>query len=318
MDIKENKSIRILHLGLMVDNPRHGFSLSLEKIALGGYAELSTGTPNFQYQALQLAREFKPTLIFLQLQSENLISAQIAYDLSALAFCMEFSGDIRHDLPAHYITTGSSFHLSTFSNLRDVKKARAMGLNSEWLEIGVEPERYRTWEDPLPAPPIVAHFNDYDHRFELSEYRRQVVQRLRQEFGDQFGVYGNFPGANGNFNHDQVLESKNYAGAKIALNVSHFCVERYSSDRLGRITATGGALALSHAYPLIEEMYIPGEHIATFADLDEMCAKIRHYLSNEEERLRMVKAAQKHCLANYTFDCMAQNVVNLFLKYSNK
>ena len=307
--------VRILNASLMIGGTDNGFTRAMQKVATNGYYEVSPATAGFQDVLLQTAKQVVPDIIFIQVQAPNAISPQTAYNLSQLGFCMEWSGDIRHDLPVHYVTLGESFHLTTFSNMRDVRKAREAGLKSDWLECGIDPFKFRKWEDASPTRPIVAHFNDYNGMFELSQYRRDIVNKLRAEFGSQFGVYGNFEGAQGNFNSDQIAEAKNYAAAKIAINCSHFCVERYSSDRLGRITMTGGALALTHEFPAIEEMYTPGKHLVTFSNLDDMCDKIRYYLSHEEERLQIVKAAQQHCFDNYSFDAMARRIVELYFQY---
>lgn len=300
----------------MIDAERHGFQLEVEKLATGGYAELNCGVSNFNERVVEAAKSLKPDIIFLQLQSDGL-TMQAAYELSTIGFTMQWNGDKRQTTPDYMIKLGQQLHLTLFSNGEDVLECKRLGIKADWLECGFEPERYRLWENPLPAPEIVAHFNCYNQMFPLSQYRRDIVERLRGEFGQRFGVYGTFPGANGSFNHSQVEESRNYAGAKIAINCSHFNCYKYSSDRLSRITGTGGALALSHEFPGLNEMY-PDGCIATFRDLDHLVDRCHYYLRNEEERRQMVAAAQKHALENYSFSKMAERIVQLYHEHKNK
>ena len=308
--------MRIFNVGLMCDDAGNGWTDAVKLRATGGYLQLRCGesVAEFNQKLLQMTLDFRPQLVILQIQAPNILYPDVLNQISRIAFVIEYSGDVRNGLPPHYIQTGNCISMSCFSNMRDVKLAREAGLKSEWVEIGYDPEKYKSWDVPASTE-VVAHFNDYgDGFFPESKYRREVVETLRTNFGDKFGVFGNFPGANSNFNHDQILESKNYCGAKIAISVSHFCIPKYASDRLIRALGSG-VFVLSHYFEGIEEMYTVGEHLDVFHNLQELTEKVNYYLEHEDERKRIAAAGQEYVKRTYTFENMIDNLIKLYEKW---
>lgn len=297
----------------------NGFTEKMKEVFTGGYYTLNPGHPDFNNELLKMTLAHKPDIIFLQIQTPDVLMIETAKEIAKHSFVMEFSGDIRlASPPQHYIDIGRHIHLSTFSNMKDVIGCREQGVTADWLEIGYDPEKYKTWDNIPVEYDIVAHFNDYGtDGFPLSQYRHEIVSRLRSEFGDKFQVFGKFPGAKDNFNHDQVEESKNYNRAKIAINCSHFCAEKYSSDRLLRILGSGTA-CVSHHFPGINEMYTLGSHFYSFNTLDSMVELCSGLLIHDDARKKVAAAGQKHVQENYTFWHMAQNIKKLYLKYNGK
>ncbi len=285
--------MKILSVGLMIGNPENGFQKAMRKVATGGYIDMPCShSVNFNSDLMRAAVDFQPDLIFIQIQHENILNEETARQLAKIAFVINFSGDVREELPEWYLSIGKHIQLSTFSNMVDVKKCLAAGVNSDYLEIGFDPEIYRYRNIGKSGPAIVAHFNHYPDPFPLSGFRMEIVHALTKEFGEDFGVYGNFPGAKGNFNSDQLAESMNYNKAKIAINCSHFNYERYSSDRLLRILGSG-TFCLSHHYEGIEKDFNCkptgwNANLATFttiADLIRQCKMYLYVIEARRERI---------------------------------
>lgn len=314
----ENKKVSVLCASLMAgEGVVNGFTEKMKEVFTGGYYTLNPGHPNFNKELIRMTLEHKPDIVFLQIQAPHIITEETAKEIAKHSFVMNWSGDIRQESPPKwYLDIGQHIQLSTFSNMADVRSCLAKGVAADWLECGFNPEIYKKHDNPRVTPEIVAHFNDYGtHAFPLSQYRIDIVNALRAEFGNRFGVFGNFPGALTNFNSDQLEESRNYAGAKIAINCSHFCVEKYSSDRLSRIMGTGGAVCLSHYFPGIRDMYEVGNHLHIFENIPDLLTLCRNLLANPIERERCAAAGQRHALGNYTFLKMAENIKNLYLKH---
>ncbi len=310
--LKVNK---LLHIGLCVEPNENGFQRALKKVC-NEYREMHSSTQNFNENALAIAKEFQPDIIFLQLQAPGIINEETAAELAKISWVCNWTGDITEELQKWFIDIGKHIQLTCFSNLADVHKAKLAGINSDYLQIGVDPDRYKIHHTNKYGPEIVAHFNDYGKDFfPLSQYRIDIVERLRQEFGNNFGVFGNFKGANGNFNASQIEESMNYNACKIAISCSHFNVPRYCSDRTLRILGSA-AFCLSHNYFGIEEDFVPDEHLTTFDNLDELVEKCRYYLANDSEREQIASEGYYHVRKNYTFDNQAQNIVKLFQTHS--
>jgi hypothetical protein len=314
---KKMSKLTIINASLMAGPPENGFTKAMDEVF--DCTHLNCGDKNFDEKLIGHVYQLEPDLVFIQTQTEGVLKTSTVRLLKDKVFMMQFSGDIRVPSPPEwYIDLAKAgVHLSTFTNMKDVKGTIEKGFKAEWLEIGFDPLKYRKWEDPLPAPKIVAHFNDYgESYFPLSGYRRKIVEQMQFFFGDDFGVYGNFKGAKGNFNSDQAMESRNYAGAKIAINCSHFFCEQYSSDRMLRILGSG-TFCMSHHFPGIELMYKVGTHLDTFNSIDSLVMKCSQWLADDAKREQVAAAGQKHALENYTFLHMAKNIEALYLKHKN-
>ena len=308
--------MKVLHLGLCV-NP-HGFSSfphAFKKV-LGesNYRELQCSSDTaFNPNAIAIFNEFKPDVVFMQIQAENIIHAQTCeYFLNHGSKVINWTGDKRHVIPNWMIDIAPFVSLTAFSNMDDVKMMRQMGYKSEYLEIGFDEEIYTPQGEVYPIQDIVFFANNYGvGHFPMSEYRIKLVQFLRNNYGDKFGVYGSgWSDGNGNANHSQHVEAKYLRGAKIVINCSHFNSERYNSDRLLRTLGTG-AFCLSAKHNGMEQDYTHQEHLAYFNTFEELRHRIDFYLDNEHERKRIAENGRNLVLNRNTFVHQVENIIKL-------
>lgn len=132
-----------------------------------------------------------------------------------------------------------------------------------------------------------------------------MVNFLQKTFKDKFKVYGHgWQKANGNFNHSQEQEAEIYRGCQVAINYSHFNLERYFSDRLLRIMGTG-TTCISHNYKGWQQDFTDKE-IIIFNSLSELKQKIDENLESE-----VGMRGQKKVVNNFTFDHMVTNILSL-------
>lgn len=300
--------MKIFHLGLCVGE--HPFD-SMRKAFLRNcteYRELSTGAPNVNREAVKIVREFRPDIVFMQIQAANIISIQTVQDFKKQgAWVINWNGDIREHTPDWMVQMSYICDKTAFSNMRDVANVK----NGAYLEIGFDPEIFCPEGDKIPCKDIAFFGNNYGAKmFPLSALRLQMDQHLRAHFPRNYGVYGNnWMRPSGNFNHSQHQEAKAYRSVKIGVNLSHFDVPMYSSDRILRMMGSG-VFCLAKRYEAMP--FIDGEHLRTWNDLNELTALIRHYLSNTEERQKIAKAGHDFVMQNYTFDNMVQNIIKLY------
>ena len=111
-------------------------------------------------------------------------------------------------------------------------------------------------------------------------------------------------------------EGNAYRQCKIAINLSHFNYNRYSSDRLFRILGSG-AFCLTHYYPEIEKDFELGKELVTFYDLDDLVAKINYYLWHMEQRQAIAKAGCTKAQNNFTWHHFAKNLQTISNKWRN-
>lgn len=283
------------------------------------YRELNCGENDVNAKAIRLAEMMSPDIIFIQVQTSNVISPYTAYKLKQTgAFVVNYTGDVRTPIPQFYYDLGKHIDYTLFSNMTDVLEMRKNGYRAEYLEIGIDETIYTPQGGVSPCKPIVFFGNNYGAGyFPLSEFRINMVSFLKGKYPNEFGVYGNgWAYADGNLNGSQPAEASAYRGSKIAINVSHFEYIKYSSDRLLRILGTGKAICLAKWYPDIEQDFTDGVHLRvwrTLAELEKLCVYYMHP-DNEKERAKIADAGRKLAHSKFTFNHMILNLIDLYKK----
>lgn len=302
----------IINASLMVGSVPNGFTTAMEKVFTKGYWELPTNTPNFGYNLLLKVMEHKPDVVFIQIQQEGILAPYYAKECARFSFLIQYSGDVRHTTPYFYKDLGQNIQLTAFSNMVDVKNCINDGIKSEYLEIGFDPEIYKKRNIPKTKD-IVCMFNNYSGQFPLSDYRVQIVHKLKSHFKERFYLFGFGWGGieSGNFNNSQLEEALVYNSSKIAINCSHFDFERYASDRMLRILGSG-TMCLSHNYNSIETDYTIGKDLDIFNNLDELIEKCEFYLINTIKAEELADSGNKLVHNEFTFLKMAENIKSLY------
>jgi spore maturation protein CgeB len=237
---------------------------------------------------LEYNKMLKPDLVFMQIQSPNIIDAETVSKLHG--FVLNWTGDVRSDV-SWYKNLAPYIDATCFTNETDVENFRHEGLNSRFLQIGFEDKIFTktgnllTTENTVwEAPDVVFMGNNYKNKFPLSEERYNIAKKLYKTYGNKFLLCGqgwDIPAIN--LMGQPEKEAMVYRSCKIAINANHFLYKRFSSDRIFRIMGSG-AFCLTRWYPNIEKDFIDGEHLRTFRDEDEMIYWINYYLKNEGER----------------------------------
>jgi len=239
-------------------------------------------------------------VLFLQIQSDKVLSLSQIRTISKKGIkIFNFTGDVRQPIPrwyhelAPYVTT-------LFSNKTDSDLFKSLGFKSEYFQIGYNVEFYNTTGPKIAGPEIVFMGNNYPGMFPLSGLRIEMVELLQNKYGSRFGVYGN--GWKGSKWLDQNTEAGIYRNCKIAINLSHFDLKRYSSDRLFRILGSG-AFCLSHKFQEIEEEFTNDSDLVYWSNLEELTKKIDIYLSFEAQPIRQLIAnnGNQLCETKYTW-----------------
>jgi len=302
--------MRIFHLGLMVAPPPNDSARKAFIANSTDYIELSTGAIDVNQEAVRIAREFKPDLIFMQIQSPDIIHIETVKAMRETgAFIVNWNGDIRHSTPQWMIDMAPYVDRTLFSNNRDARNV----VNGGYLEIGYDPEIYTPDAEIGKCREISFFGNNYGaNKFPLSHFRIEMNNLLHRQFGNRYGVYGNnWHNVAGNYNHSQAEEAKAYRATKIAINLSHFDEDCYSSDRIYRILGTG-AFCLCRYYPNMP--FIDGVHVRTWSTLPQLLSLIRHYMNdaNKEERDQISRQGNEFVRNNYTFDNMVKNLIRIY------
>lgn len=260
---------------------------------------------------------YVPDIVFIQIQNEKIgdhnTNAFIGNQINDLrdrgAFVINWTGDLRNTTPQWMTHFSNNVSVTMFSNMRDVEYFKELGIPTGFLQQGIDTNIFTPKGEAAQTEEIVFLANNYGSQFPLSGYRKDAIKTLQSRFGNRFKVYGNGWGDNsGNVNGSQYEEAKVYRGCKIAISVSHYNVDCYFSDRLGRALCSG-AMVLSHDYQGIEKDFKVGSDLDVFNDLNELVTKCQHYLDNPVEREQMALNGQQHASKEYSY----QNIVKQIL-----
>lgn len=236
---------------------------------------------------LQLFNAVKPDVVFMQLQSGDVLTAQTLEIMSQNSITVLFNGDVRTPIPRWELDLGKRVDLTIHTNMHYVDELQKLGVNAVYVNVGFDENIFTPKGTTGNYPPIIFLGSNYisTSNFPLSALREQMVRTLKQRYQNNFEVYGhgwrNVTGTERFLNlHEEAMA---YRTCKIAVNLSHFDYGRYSSDRMMRIMGSG-AFCLSHHYQNIEQDFEIGKHIDSWHSIDELCYKIDSYLNQPELR----------------------------------
>jgi len=262
------------------------------------YWDWSGRERTFNSDLRQLVDTHKPDMVFMQIQTPNILRPDTAQYIAGKSKVINWTGDVRHPLPNWFIEVGKHIHLTLFTNMTDVNTARARGIRADYLQIGFPTEIFKPEGEVRNEADIIFMGNN-NGMFPLSPLRASMVDLLKKKYGKQFRVFGvNWKGFNPEFNQEE--EAKIYRGCKIAINLSHFNYSRYSSDRLFRLMGTG-VFCLSHNYIDIGLEFEVGVHLDVWNDLNELTERIDYYLQDEDMRKLIGSQGCNHVHTSHTW-----------------
>jgi spore maturation protein CgeB len=313
--------MKILFIGIFDKNEPNTALRNAFKKHSSQYTEIAwhlTRSKHLQYDVVNLCKKFKPELVFLQLQSPNSITTDTLRKIKSYgAYIVEWTGDARQPLPDHYVTTGKEIDLSLFTNQDDVIEMSKKECKSDYLQVSCDQNIYSPIGSKIRCPEIIFMGNHYNDRFPLSHFRYEMVKFLNETYGARFGAYGAGWGdmATGNVMFKQQKEAEIYRSCKIAINCSHYDLDKYTSDRFFRILMSG-AMCLSKEFPVMDE-YSPNINFVTFKqDFKDLKNKIDYYLDNDIERKQIALNGCNTSRANWTWDNRIVELKTLIKKWN--
>ncbi len=284
---------KLLHIAL--GNHNKGLWSSFDKhfeTTHYNWADKNLSYEELNKDILNVFNNFKPDIVFMQIQREGVISLDTCEKMTKLSYTINWTGDVRYPLPNWFVETGKNISLTLFSNMQDVIYARDKGVNADFLQVGFDKNMFNPYGQKGDVADIIFLGSNYlsNNCFPLSQLRYDLVSRLTNIYGSRFKAYG------GNWEKispqyyfaDTEEESYLYRNCKIAINLSHFDYGRYSSDRMLRLMGSG-AFCLSHNFKGIERDYVIKEHLDIWDNLDDLILKINFYLENEYIRDNIAK-----------------------------
>lgn len=178
------------------------------------------------------------------------------------------------------------------------------GLNWEWLAPGVvERDCYIAEPDKQKFPHDIIFVGSRGYHPEYP-FRSQLIDYLKQVYGDRFGHYGG-DGIGGTIRGHSL--NVLYSSAKVVVGDSCFGGRPYYwSDRVTETIGRGGFLI----HPECGGLHIPG--MGTYSGNFESVKKsVDYWLEHEEEREKRRLEAHEHVKLYETYTNRAQELLNL-------
>jgi Glycosyl transferases group 1 len=271
------------------------------------------GLRSTQLEFIKFLQRYKPKYAFMQLQNPANMNAHMMKEIARYTKVVTWSGDVRGNREWYQwlFEMGKIVHLSLFSNNTDVDILRNKGLKADYLQIGVDHNWYFPDYREKKGPKIVFSAHHYGI-FQLSDYRLKCATALKEEFGDDFKLYGSrwpkeiFGTTTISGCHE---EAEAYRNAEIGISVSNMDMKNYHSDRLLRIMACD-CLALSHDYQGVEQDYRVGTDLITFTDPNDLVDRCKQYLADKEAakqiRANAIEVILTSCLWKHRIEELKQ------------
>ena len=257
--------------------------------------------------AVAQIEEFEPDVLYLQSLSA-LSSAELQRQRSKGRLIV---GQIASALPATRLV--EQFDLITTSFPHFVERIKDLGVDSEYFPIAFDEHVLRRLEDSgvdaSPAsqrPHAVTFVGGVDPRVHGrgNDFLGRISERVPLEvwgygaesLGPESPLLANHRGEAWGMDMYRVL-----ARSKLAIN-RHIDAAEGFSNNMRLFEATGmGALLFTEQSPNLAELFEAGREVVAYEGLDDLTAKVTHFMEDDAERELVAAAGQARTLAEHTY-----------------
>ena len=143
------------------------------------------------------------------------------------------------------------------------------------------------------------------------KYKVALITRDKytEQLSDKIRI---LPGAD----YDYGITPK-YLQNKINLNITLHCIETGVSQRVFDVMAAGGFM-LSNYQQELEELFVDGEDIVLYHNMQELQEKVEYYLTHDEERERIAKNGQQKVLRQHNYHEKMQQIIHIVDQMEDK
>ncbi len=261
----------------------------------------NNGVPAVRSKAIELAEKNKPDLIFLHVQTKEILDVETVVMLQSIAPTVSYTFDVRDDI-SHYKELAPHMAHTFFACQDDVESCHSDGINN--CSLLMSAANYE-WHKPLPIEKsgseivfIANNFKGTNQKFPKAEARQEMIKFLYDVYGDNFCAYG-IGQPKGMISQQE--EIKVYNEAKICITQNLFDRKFYTSDRLFRAMGCG-IFVLSEYFEGVEKLFKKEFHLDWWNDFGELRALIDFYLKETGERVVIADAGHAEVVENHCWE----------------
>jgi spore maturation protein CgeB len=223
------------------------------------------------------------------------------------------AGQIASELPAEKLLRGFDLLLTSFPHY--VARFRAMGMDSEYLQIGfysrILEQLRREGTDPRPdgqRPHALTFVGGLDPTYPQHRAGVELLERVATRLPLTAWGYGAerlstssplrtaYRGEAWGIDMYRVL-----AQSRVALNRHGPVAEGYANN-MRLFEATGmGSLLLTESAPNLSHYFEPGREVVSYDGANDLMDKLEHYLEHDDERRAIAAAGQARTLRDHTY-----------------
>ena len=270
---------------------------------------------------LDFAKEYRPDLIFMQLQESDVLKPNTLRNVRELlpkTVLTHWMGDCRNQIADYTAAVSRVTHLSLLSNVGQIpyyEHYSGQG-RTHYLQIGLDWEEdvlgIPAWEPPFRVPDVVFVGGYYPESFPDGTFERLSTVRAIQAAGIDIGVVSPSPWPTiVNYLGRCTVKQQHHVWkrAKVCVNVNHFNhIERYYSDRQIISMASGRPLACWKV-PGLEKEFQDGVHCLFFSSPAEAVEKVKMLLSDPALADRIGAAGKREVCENHTWAARLRQVL---------
>lgn len=318
---KLTDKVRILHVSSFPDNTI-GIT---EALRFFGEVEIfdwnkelrDQGRDEMNTALKMLAVFFRPDYIFMEECFTGDVRPETIREIKSIMLTgvVNWCGDIRPEIPKSMIAMAPYVDWTLMSNKPQVRELRDMYFDAEFLPAGVPVWLYRPEKpDKKKYPHDIVFLGSPGRDYPLGELREEMTESLYRRYGDRFAVYGRgwpkkrayvFP-----FAEPQSEEAVLYSSCKVAVGISAFDYEGYTSARMWKAMASG-ACYLPHYFQGIEKWFKQQEEVAWWRRPSELISLIEYYLSRDGEREKVARAGLEKVRLEHSWTSRMETVLRL-------
>jgi hypothetical protein len=196
-----------------------------------------------------------------------------------------------------------------------VERFRKLGVASEYFRIGFDTRIIDDLGSGMPSREVVfvGALNRLRHRRGNAIFNRAARQVPIEFYGYDLRGWPPWSRIRRGY-RGQAWGLEMYrllADARISLN-RHIAEAEGHANNMRLYEATGvGSMLLTDEGSNLAELFDPGSEVVTYAGVDDLVEKARHYLAHEDERRAIAAAGQARTLREHTYELRMRELAEI-------
>lgn len=272
-----------------------------------------TASRDANTELTNIALEFKPDLIHMQLQMTNNIRFDTIKNLRQKlpnTIFTNWTGDIRKKADPNFINMSKAVHYSLMSNVGQIELYESAGCaNIKYWQIGYNPLQYYPKNNSVFKYDVSFIGNSYGNIFPDGNLRANIAEKLKTKYGERAGIFGTGYKRIRVSSCDIKETNEIYNNSACVVSISNFNdVSHYFSDRM-LICLASGRPTIAYRFPGYQSYFTDRGDLLIANNEQQIFDLIQECLNKPEWASEIGKNGSLKVLSEHTFE---SRVLELF------